>query len=143
MGSDHDITASPIKDGLRVVCLAPSGAAITGTSGSLFTVEVKADADMAADKDYVAEVTGVVLTTTFDRNIEMDDAAFIISIKRGIILDDVNNDGAVTPADAIMIFYHYFGVKQNGFNEAAANMNGDESISPADAIEVLYKYFTR
>ncbi|MCR4854402.1 MAG: dockerin type I repeat-containing protein [Prevotella sp.] len=54
---------------------------------------------------------------------------------------DVNGDGKVTPADAIMILYHYFGVKQNGFIWRAADLNGDTTISPADAIEALYKYF--
>ncbi|MCR5160113.1 MAG: leucine-rich repeat protein [Prevotella sp.] len=56
-------------------------------------------------------------------------------------MGDVNGDGKVTPADAIMILYHYFNVTQNGFLEKAANLNGDESITPADAIEALYLYF--
>ena len=53
----------------------------------------------------------------------------------------MNGDGKVTPADAIMILYHYFGVKQNDFNLAAADLNGDKQVTPADAIETLYKYF--
>ena len=61
--------------------------------------------------------------------------------KKQILLGDVNGDGKVTPADAIMILYHYFGVVQTDFIEAAANVNGDENISPADAIEALYIYF--
>ena len=51
-------------------------------------------------------------------------------------------DGHVTPADAIMILYHYFGVRQSGFIMEAADLNGDLSISPADAIEALYLYFS-
>ena len=58
-----------------------------------------------------------------------------------ILLGDVNGSGDVTPADAIMILYRYFGVEQNGFIEGAADLNGDGSISPADAIEALYLYF--
>ena len=54
---------------------------------------------------------------------------------------DVNGDGKVTPADAIMILYHYFNVKQYGFKIQAADLNGDGNITPADAIETLYKYF--
>ena len=57
------------------------------------------------------------------------------------ILGDVNSDTSITPADAIMILYYYFGVQQQGFNKNAADMNNDGSITPADAIEVLYKYF--
>ena len=57
------------------------------------------------------------------------------------LLGDVNGDGSVTPADAIMILYHYFGVTQNGFILAAADLNDDHAITPADAIEALYIYF--
>jgi hypothetical protein len=56
-------------------------------------------------------------------------------------LGDVNGDDNVTPADAIMILYRYFGVEQTGFNVAAADINGDGNITPADAIEALYIYF--
>ena len=57
------------------------------------------------------------------------------------ILGDVNSDGSVTPADAIMILYDYFGVTQSGFNANAADVNKDGRITPADAIEALYRYF--
>ena len=60
---------------------------------------------------------------------------------RSLLPGDVNGDGSVTPADAIMILYHYFGVTQDKFIEAAADVNGDTNISPADAIEALYIYF--
>ena len=62
---------------------------------------------------------------------------FTTSFLRG----DVNASGDVTPADAIMILYNYFGVEQTGFIEKAADLNGDGSITPADAIEALYLYF--
>ena len=60
---------------------------------------------------------------------------------KNYILGDVNDSGDVTPADAIMILYRYFGVDQSGFIEEAADLNHDGSISPADAIEALYLYF--
>ena len=56
-------------------------------------------------------------------------------------LGDVNSDGSVTPADAIMILYHYFNVVQTGFDNSVADVYRDQNISPADAIEALYIYF--
>ena len=56
-------------------------------------------------------------------------------------MGDANGDGAVTPSDAIMTLYHFFGVEQTGFIAEAADMNGDGSITPSDAIEILYVYF--
>jgi surface protein len=61
--------------------------------------------------------------------------------RKSYMKGDVNGDGKVTPADAIMILYHYFNVNQNGFKIQAADLNGDGNITPADAIETLYKYF--
>ncbi len=61
--------------------------------------------------------------------------------KKGNVNGGSGGDANVTPADAIMILYHYFGVEQTGFNAAAADLNGDNAITPADAIEALYKYF--
>ena len=58
-----------------------------------------------------------------------------------VTLGDVNGDGKVTPADAIMILYHYFNVEQNGFIAVAADLNDDDTITPADAIQALYIYF--
>lgn len=57
------------------------------------------------------------------------------------MIGDVNGDFNITPADAIMILYKYFGVEQNGFIAEAADVNLDGHISPADAIEALYIYF--
>ncbi len=62
-------------------------------------------------------------------------------LSQHILPGDVNNDGKVTPADAIMILYDYFGVQQTEFNREAADLNGDNAITPADAIEALYRYF--
>ena len=56
-------------------------------------------------------------------------------------LGDVNGDGKVTPADAIMMLYNYFGVEQADFNLKLADVNQDGNYSPADAIQALYMFF--
>ncbi len=56
-------------------------------------------------------------------------------------LGDVNGDKKVTPADAIMMLYNYFGVDQTDFNIKLADVNRDGNYSPADAIQALYMYF--
>ncbi|MCR5157691.1 MAG: C10 family peptidase [Prevotella sp.] len=60
----------------------------------------------------------------------------------GYRLGDVNRDDDVSPADAIMIIYNFFGVEQDSFNAMAADLNHDGIISPADAIEALDLYFS-
>ncbi len=56
-------------------------------------------------------------------------------------LGDVNGDKKVTPADAIMMLYNYFGVDQTDFNVKLADVNLDGNYSPADAIQALYMFF--
>ena len=58
------------------------------------------------------------------------------------LMGDVNGDFKITPADAIMVLYSYFGVEQNGFISKAADVNFDGKVTPADAIEILYYYFS-
>jgi hypothetical protein len=90
------------------------------------------------------------LTTTTDGDVYISDIAelpveapdVVTLYPQYVQRGDVNGDGKVTPADAIMILYHYFGVKQSGFIWRAADLNGDSAISPADAIETLYRYFS-
>ena len=95
--------------------------------------------DAAFDGWYTdAELTTPVTTIPFAAD---GTVTLYTKATKPLVKGDVNGDGKVTPADAIMILYHYFGVAQNGFNEAAADLNGDSHITPADAIEALYKYF--
>ncbi len=94
----------------------------------------------AANKasDYV-RLQNVILKTTGNTEIHSGPLTSRITINKK--LGDVNSDGSVTPADAIMILYHYFNVVQTGFDESVADVNRDQNISPADAIEALYIYF--
>lgn len=54
---------------------------------------------------------------------------------------DANGDDNVTPADAIMVLYHFFNVEQTGFIVEVADVNDDTNVTPADAIETLYIFF--
>ena len=47
-----------------------------------------------------------------------------------IEMGDVNGDGSVTPADAIMILYAYFGVQQATFKRAAADLKETTTSRP-------------
>ena len=85
---------------------------------------------------YWAEVMGVYTTADYT------DWSYSLDILiPPYMIGDVNGDFNITPADAIMILYRYFGVDQNGFIVEAADVNLDGHISPADAIEALYIYF--
>ena len=138
LSSNHTIGVSPIEGGIRLVCVSPLSEAFSGNSGSLFTIEVKADASIQA-KDYQATVTGVVFTRTDDRDIEMDDAEFTISVESTAKPGDANGDGKVTITDAVAVVNYILtnGNPPGNFIIGAADVDGVEGITIADAIAIV------
>ncbi len=140
----HKLTFSEHEGGIvRFLCDSEYGDTFTGNDGEIATLQVNI-AETMADGDYAIVMKGMKLSEVDIANYYVaDDIETTVTIgETGTpILGDVNNDGSVTPADAIMILYAYFGVQQTNFNEVAADLNGDKDITPADAIEALYRYF--
>ena len=115
---------------------------MTGNDGAVITLQVQIPDD-AAPGDYKVSMNTCMYEYKSNGTEEFILSDIVSKLTVGnYIMGDVNNSGSVTPADAIMILYHFFGVEQNDFNIAAADLNGDGIISPADAIEALYLYFS-
>ncbi len=138
------VTRKDWNNGTYDFALTPSteNATISGTEGIVITFRVQVPEGTSLG-DYKVNLTNNLIQskssgTTQDNPVPDVKTTFTVV---DYVLGDVNGDGNVTPADAIMILYRYFEVAQSGFNEAAADINGDGNISPADAIETLYMYF--
>lgn len=138
------VTRKDWNNGTYDFALTPSteNATISGTEGIVITFRVQVPEGTSLG-DYKVNLTNNLIQskssgTTQDNPVPDVKTTFTVV---DYVLGDVNGDGNVTPADAIMILYRYFEVAQSGFNEAAADINGDGNISPADAIEALYQYF--
>ncbi len=130
--------------GIYNFALTPSNenATISGTSGAIMTLKLRADENMetgdykvSMKKNSISYKSGGM---TADE--QLSDIIRTITVE-DYLMGDVNSDGQISLADAVMILYHYFGVSQTGFKEKAADVTDDGNISLADAIEVLYKYF--
>ena len=113
---------------------------ITGTDDTFITFTLPVPADMAAGDYRLGLTNGMIQTRTGSTTTDHPQSDVLTRLTIAV-LGDANGDGSVTPADAIMILYAYFGVEQANFNRAAADLNGDKDITPADAIEALYRYF--
>jgi hypothetical protein len=120
-----------------------TGSPFVGTSGTILNLKL----NLMKSLQGIVRLHNVVLKATVSgsstvENLKAGPFTTRISVTNGNqMLGDVNNSRNITPADAIMVLYHYFNVEQTGFNLDNADMNNDNSITPADAIEVLYKYF--
>ena len=138
------LTMKDWDNGTYDFALTPSSATatITGSEDVVITFHVQIPDGMAAG-DYKLWMTKCLIQSKVDNATKDFGLSDIVS---GIIVEDyvpgdVNGDRAITPSDAIMTLYDYFGVEQSGFNAKAADVNGDGNVSPADAIEILYMYF--
>ena len=139
------VTMKDWNDGSFDFGLTPSTgtATISGNDGTFITFSLKVPDDAVANQNYRIQLTNNLIQSKQDgvtRDTPLSDVRTILYVF-DYILGDVNGDKNVTPADAIMILYHYFNVEQNGFNARAADLNDDGNITPADAIEALYLYF--
>ena len=139
------LTRQDWNNGTYDFALTPSTgtATITGNEGTFITFHLQVPADAVADQAYPIKLTNNLLQTSEDGNLKDNKLSDVLTtlFVYDYMPGDVNSDGRVTPSDAIMILYHYFGVEQSGFLVKAADLNGDGNISPADAIAALYLYF--
>ena len=138
------VTMKDWNNGSYDFALTPSSetATIPGNDGTFIKFSVKVPDDAVANQNYSIQLTNNLIQSKQDvvTDTPLSDVRTNLYVF-DYILGDVNGDKNVTPADAIMILYHYFNVEQNGFNAKAADLNGDKNITPADAIEALYLYF--
>ena len=130
-------TKDAIHSGVYHVTVSPT-AAITGSSGAVLNLMLNV---MKSMEDNIRLQNIVLRTGSSGTGTSAGPLTASITVVNNSEPGDVNGRDGVTPADAIMVLYHYFGVQQLGFNMDAADMNGDKQITPADAIEALYKYF--
>ena len=138
------VTMQDWNNGSYDFALTPSTgtATISGTDGVIITFRIKVSDGKASGADPANLSNDLIQSRVSEttQDYALPDVRTTFNVV-DYILGDVNGDGNVTPADAIMILYYYFNVAQEGFKEAAADINNDGNISPADAIEALYKYF--
>ena len=58
-------------------------------------------------------------------------------------MGDVDGDGTIDTADAVMIIEHYIKGTTDKLNKATADVDGDGKIDTADAVKVINKYVNK
>lgn len=106
---------------------------ISGTSGSILTIIVSVDENVA-----LGTLTG------YFRNIKLSDTngegntyAEMSFPVTALKLGDVNGDGTVDIADAVCIAYHIVGKATPTFYEIVADVNDDGTVDITDAVRII------
>ncbi len=119
----------------RVVCLSMSNVTITGTSGTLLSLTLKAAED-AEIGDYSGTISNFTLSTVEKVSVKVDDTNFIITISP-FDPGDVNHDGVVNVTDVMATIQYILGTNPPNYDESLADMNNDGNIDVTDAMAMV------
>lgn len=136
--TNHSISSScRANNTYRFIATTFEGDAIPGTSGTLFSVTVKADASLAVSTKLTGTVENIEFNTINNKKLSLDNVSFDITIASSVTKGDVNGDEVVNIADAVCILNYLVGMNPSPFIEAAADVNGDTVIDIADAVHIV------
>ena len=136
--TNHSISSScRANNTYRFIATSTVGEAIPGTSGTLFTVTLKADAALTSSPMLTGMVKNIEFNTIDNKKLSFDDVTFFVIIPSLIANWDVNGNGIVDIEDALCIVGYLRGNPPAGFNEAVADVNNDGKVDIADAVCIV------
>ena len=136
--TEHDISSScPANGYYRFIGTSLGGEAIPGTSGTLFSVTLKADASLTPGTVLTGNIKNIEFNTQDNHKLPFANSSFKITVEDAVLLGDVNNDNTVNIADAECIVNHITGKPNQTFNSAAADVNKDGVVDIADAVRIV------
>lgn len=137
--TEHAISSSKLANGdYRFIATSMEGESIPGTSGTLFSVTLIADASLASGSKLTGIVKNIEFNTQDNQKITFDNVSFTIYIVNTVAkVGDVNGDGVVNAADIVEVVNYIMGHPTNKFDAAAADANGDGVVNAADIVQIV------
>lgn len=119
----------------RLICLSMSNVFITGTSGTLLSLTLKAAEDIEIDY-YSGTISNFTLSTDENISVKVADSNFLIKV---IPFDpgDVNHDTVVNITDVMSTIQFILGMNPSNYDENIADMNADGNIDVTDAMAMV------
>ena len=138
--TEHSIASSCLANGdYRFIATSMDGEAILGTTGTLFSVILKADASLVSSTKLTGTIKNIEFNTQDNQKLIFDNTTFVVIVETPFILGDANGDGVVSIADAVAVVNYILtnGNPTGEFIEGAADVDGIEGITIADAIAIV------
>ena len=136
----HDISSSYLANGdYRFIATSIEGDAIPGTSGTLFTVTLKADASLTAGTKLTGTIKNIEFNTLDNKKLTFDDVQILVVIDGSSSLTpgDANGDGTINAADIVEVVNYIMGSPSSKFNKGAADANIDKTVNAADIVSIV------
>ena len=135
--TEHTISSNRLSNGdYRFIATSIDGEAIPGTSGTLFSVMLKADVSLASGTTLRGTIKNIEFNTQDNQKLTFDDVQFSVTIEE-MIPGDVNGDKKVDAKDVVAISDYMMGKNPENFNIGNADVNGDGVINIADIIQIV------
>ena len=135
--TEHSISSSCLANGdYRFIATSMDGEAIPGTSGTLFSVTLKADASLEEGTKLTGTIKNIEFNTQDNKKLTFDHVSFVITIA-SVVSGDANGDGKVNITDAVAVVDYILGNVPEGFNKDAADVNKDGNVNITDAVGIV------
>ena len=131
----HTISSSCLANGdYRFIATSMDGEAISGTSGTLFSVTLKADASLTPGTKLTATVKNIEFNTQDNQKLTLKDVEFLVVLRK---FGDVNGDGEVDALDVEEIVNALMGKPSENYNPEFADVNNDQKVNAADIVTLV------
>ena len=135
----HTLTTNKLANNTYKVGVASlSGKALTDNDGLVLTIKAHV-ADNMTVGDYPILIQNLLIVNTDGTKPAVQNTQSKITIE-GYTKGDVDGDGVVDLADAVLVINHYVGKPVNKFVAKAADVDGDGVIDLADAVRIINFY---
>lgn len=135
----HTLTTNKLANNTYKVGVASlSSKALTDNDGLVLTIQAHI-ADNIAEGEYAIGVQSPLIVNTDGTKPAVQSTQSKITIE-DYTKGDVDGDGVIDLADAVLVINHYVGKPVAKFNEKAADVDGDGVIDLADAVRIINFY---
>ena len=135
----HTLTTNKLANNTYKVGVASlSSKALTDNDGLVLTIKAHV-ADNIAEGEYAIGVQSPLIVNTDGTKPAVQSTQSKITIE-DYTKGDVDGDGVIDLADAVLVINHYVGKPVAKFNEKAADVDGDGVVDLADAVRIINFY---
>jgi hypothetical protein len=135
----HSLTTNKLANNTYKVGVASlSSKAMTGNDGLVLTIQAHVDANIA-EGEYAIGVQSPLIVYTDGTKPAVQSTQSKITIE-DYTKGDVDGDGVIDLADAVLVINHYVGKQVVTFIDKAADVDGDGVIDLADAVLIINYY---
>ena len=134
-GNGHQLSASVLRDTLRIYSYSLGLNAYTGNSGALVTLDVTANNEFTCLA--VIALRNIMFSNLEGKEVPLDDDDCTVTVTAMGFPGDVDGDGHISIADVVCLIDYLLNNSSDTFVLGNADADGDGHITIADATAII------